>query len=205
MSDKAELQQKVRASARALVPVLRERANDCEQARQVPAETFKDFADAGFFRILQPKKWGGYELDPHDFYDVQMIVAEGCMSSAWCLGVIAIHNWQMALFDDRAAQDVWGKDDTVLISSSYMPVGKVTKITPRGGYVDVEFTVDKDVKIPADAHAVTINTSILTDRQTRQVIRHVSRSQELHAAARATTRTATTTVASSSRRSYSIG
>jgi len=46
-----------------------------------------------------------------------------------------------------------------------MPVGKVTKITPRGGYVDVEFTVDKDVKIPADAHAVTINTSILTDRQ----------------------------------------
>jgi len=46
-----------------------------------------------------------------------------------------------------------------------MPVGKVTKITPKGGYVEVEFTVDKDVKIPADAHAVTINTSILTDRQ----------------------------------------
>ena len=46
-----------------------------------------------------------------------------------------------------------------------MPVGKVTKITPRGSYVDVEFTVDKDVKIPADVHAVTINTSILTDRQ----------------------------------------
>ncbi len=46
-----------------------------------------------------------------------------------------------------------------------MPVGKVTKITPKGSYVEVEFTVDKDVKIPADVHAVTINTSILTDRQ----------------------------------------
>lgn len=46
-----------------------------------------------------------------------------------------------------------------------MPVGKVTKITPKGSYVDVEFTVDKDVQIPADVHAVTINTSILTDRQ----------------------------------------
>jgi phospholipid/cholesterol/gamma-HCH transport system substrate-binding protein len=46
-----------------------------------------------------------------------------------------------------------------------MPVGKVTKITPRGGYVDVKFTVDGDVKIPADVSAVTINTSILTDRQ----------------------------------------
>ncbi len=46
-----------------------------------------------------------------------------------------------------------------------MPVGKVTKITSRGTYVEVEFTVDKDVKIPADVNAVTINTSILTDRQ----------------------------------------
>jgi len=46
-----------------------------------------------------------------------------------------------------------------------MPVGTVTKITPRGGYVEVEFTVDRNVKIPADVHAVTISTSILTDRQ----------------------------------------
>ncbi|MGV0740955.1 MCE family protein [Mycolicibacterium sp. XJ870] len=46
-----------------------------------------------------------------------------------------------------------------------MPVGKVTKITPKGSYVEVEFTVDKDVKIPADAQAVTISNSILTDRQ----------------------------------------
>ncbi|KKC05462.1 MCE family protein [Mycobacterium nebraskense] len=46
-----------------------------------------------------------------------------------------------------------------------MPVGKVTKITPRGSYVEVEFTVDRDVKVPADAQAVTVSTSILTDRQ----------------------------------------
>ena len=46
-----------------------------------------------------------------------------------------------------------------------MPVGMVTKITPKGGYVEVEFTVDKNVKVPADAQAVTISNSILTDRQ----------------------------------------
>ncbi|MDR3654549.1 MAG: MCE family protein [Mycobacterium sp.] len=46
-----------------------------------------------------------------------------------------------------------------------MPVGKITKITPRGGYVEVEFTVDRNVKVPADAQAVTVSTSILTDRQ----------------------------------------
>ncbi|MET4429770.1 MCE family protein [Mycolicibacterium sp. 624] len=46
-----------------------------------------------------------------------------------------------------------------------MPVGKVTTITPRGGYVEVEFTVDSNVAVPADAQAVTISNSILTDRQ----------------------------------------
>ncbi|BCP08052.1 putative MCE family protein [Mycobacterium paraintracellulare] len=46
-----------------------------------------------------------------------------------------------------------------------MPVGKVTKITARGAYVDVDFTIDRDVKIPVDVQAVTVSTSILTDRQ----------------------------------------
>jgi virulence factor Mce-like protein len=46
-----------------------------------------------------------------------------------------------------------------------MPVGKIRKITPKGEYVEAEFTVDRGVKIPADVHAVTINTSILTARQ----------------------------------------
>lgn len=46
-----------------------------------------------------------------------------------------------------------------------MPVGKVTRVTSKGSYVEVEFTVGKHVKVPAAAHAVTISTSILTDRQ----------------------------------------
>lgn len=46
-----------------------------------------------------------------------------------------------------------------------MPVGKVTKITTKGGYVEVDFTIDKDVKVPADVQAATISNSILTDRQ----------------------------------------
>lgn len=46
-----------------------------------------------------------------------------------------------------------------------MPVGEVTKITPKTGYVEVEFTVDKDVDVPDDVQAATISNSILTDRQ----------------------------------------
>ncbi|OBK17170.1 MCE family protein [Mycobacterium asiaticum] len=46
-----------------------------------------------------------------------------------------------------------------------MPVGRITKINPKGRYVEVEFTVDPDVKVPANVQAVTVSTSILTDRQ----------------------------------------
>ena len=81
---------------------------------------------------MQPARYGGFEMDPEVFFKVQMILAEGCMSTAWVLGVVAIHNWQLALFDDRAQQDVWGEDDSTLISSSYMPVGKVEHVD--GGY-----------------------------------------------------------------------
>ena len=126
------IRQRLSQRARELVPILRERALNAAQAGQLPEETLKDFQDAGFFRILQPSRWEGYELEPKDFFDVQMTLAEGCMSSAWVLGVVAIHNWQLALFDDRAAQDVWGSDSSVLISSSYMPVGKVERVD--GGF-----------------------------------------------------------------------
>jgi virulence factor Mce-like protein len=65
-----------------------------------------------------------------------------------------------AQFDNAAGLYV---DNTVAVLG--MPVGTVTKITPRGSYVDVEMTVDAKVAIPADAQAVTISTSILTARQ----------------------------------------
>lgn len=132
MLDQDLIRQRLNQRARELVPVLRERAAQAAQNGRLPEETLRDFQEAGFFRILQPSRWEGYELDPKDFFEVQLTIAEGCMSSAWVLGVVAIHNWQLALFDDRAAQDVWAQDSSVLISSSYMPVGKVTRV--EGGF-----------------------------------------------------------------------
>lgn len=45
-----------------------------------------------------------------------------------------------------------------------MPVGSVEKIEPKGAYVVVTMRVDPGVQIPADVQAVTVSTSILTDR-----------------------------------------
>lgn len=120
------------ARARAMLPALAERAAQAERDLTVPEQTIAEFRDAGLFRVLQPKRYGGYEMDPEVFFQIQLTIAEACMSSAWVYGVVAVHNWQLALFDDRAQRDVWGEDDGMLTSSTYMPVGKVVPV--EGGF-----------------------------------------------------------------------
>jgi 3-hydroxy-9,10-secoandrosta-1,3,5(10)-triene-9,17-dione monooxygenase len=119
-------------AARAMGPALRDRRALAKADAQVPDETMAEFHKAGFFKILQPEQWGGYAMDPQVFYAVGLEVARYCPSSAWVLGVVAVHNWQLAVFDDQAAQDVWADDPTTLISSSYAPVGKVKVVD--GGF-----------------------------------------------------------------------
>ena len=45
-----------------------------------------------------------------------------------------------------------------------MPVGKVTSVVAKDSYVEVKLAIDDGVDIPADVQAVTVSTSILTDR-----------------------------------------
>jgi 3-hydroxy-9,10-secoandrosta-1,3,5(10)-triene-9,17-dione monooxygenase len=117
---------------RALLPALRERAPYAEQLRRLPDETFIEFQDAGLFRALQPKRYGGYELDPGTLYKAVMEVGTVCGSSAWILGVIGVHNWHLAIFPAQAQQDVWGADTSLQLSTSLAPTGTVGRVD--GGY-----------------------------------------------------------------------
>ena len=117
---------------RALLPDLRERTARAEQLRRLPDETFADFQEAGLFRALQPRRYGGYELDPGTFYQAVMEVGAVCGSSAWILGVIGVHNWHLAIFPPQAQEDVWGEDTSVQLSTSLAPTGTVERV--EGGY-----------------------------------------------------------------------
>ena len=54
--------------------------------------------------MMQPRRYGGYEMSPRHFYDVVFEISRACPSSGWVLSVVGVHNWQMALLDDRAQQ-----------------------------------------------------------------------------------------------------
>ena len=55
---------------------------------------------AGLFRVLQPKRWGGYEMDLRTYFEVQLALGEGDMSVAWIYGVVGVHPWLLALLDE---------------------------------------------------------------------------------------------------------
>jgi len=120
------------ARAAAMVPSLRARAVEIEKARQVPADVVQMFKDAGFFRILQPKAFGGWGMNPIIFMRVLGELGRGCCASAWIMMILGVHNWEFGLMDERAGQDVWGENDETIIASSYPPVGEITKV--EGGW-----------------------------------------------------------------------
>lgn len=120
------------ARARSMIPDLARLSSAQKQRRAILPETIAQMRDAGFFRVLQPRHWGGYEMELNTFYGVEMALSEGDMSTGWTYGVLGVVSWFLGLVDERAAQEVWGDDPNVLICSSTMPAGKATAID--GGF-----------------------------------------------------------------------
>ncbi len=112
------------AGVRDLLPVLRERAQETEDARVVPAESVKALEETGFFRLLQPAAYDGLEADPVTFLSAVRLIASACGSTGWVASVLGVHAWQLALFPPQAAEEVWGADRAARMSSSYAPTGK---------------------------------------------------------------------------------
>jgi len=113
---------------RELLPTLRDRAQETEDARAVPTETIKALEGTGFFRLLQPAAFGGFEADPMTFYTAVRSIASACGSTGWVASVLGVHPWHVGLFTPQAQQEVWGTDQATRISSSYAPTGKAVKV-----------------------------------------------------------------------------
>ncbi len=118
--------------ARALAPIIRERAAGHAQTRRVAPDVIAAIRQAGLFRVLQPQRWNGFEMHPQVFADIQFELGRADMSTGWVYGVLGCHNFQMGLFDEQAQIDVWGENDAASIASTFQPGGIATPVA--GGY-----------------------------------------------------------------------
>jgi alkylation response protein AidB-like acyl-CoA dehydrogenase len=122
-SRRAETEARLLARARELTSVVQARATEAEKNRRIPAETDRDFRDAGFFRVLQPAAFGGLELSYGFHMQLAEEIARGCPSSAWVLGVIACHAWIFGMFPPEAQREFWTVDPSATLATSFFPDG----------------------------------------------------------------------------------
>jgi alkylation response protein AidB-like acyl-CoA dehydrogenase len=109
------------AAARELVPLLRQRAQRTEEQRRVSDEVTGLFRQAGFFKLMQPARFGGYEYGFTAFLDVISELGRGCTASSWSCSLGAIHQWLVGTFPLQAQEDVWGPDPDAIACGSYAP------------------------------------------------------------------------------------
>ncbi len=114
-----------------LVPLLKKRAWKTEQERMVSPDIIDAVRETGIFALLQPKRFGGLEYGFSDFVRLNLELARGCGSTAWCVSIAIIHNWVVGLYPLEAQQEVWDNPQ-VLVCGAYAPNG--TCETVSGGY-----------------------------------------------------------------------
>lgn len=117
---------------RALVPNLRARAQAAEDAGRIPEETIDDVRDAGLFRAVVPRRYGGHEVEFKYIPQIFRELGRGCTSTSWTLGFLIYHNFQFAHFPDQAQQDVWGDKGFTMAPGQVMPSGTAKAV--EGGY-----------------------------------------------------------------------
>ena len=120
--------------AREIVPILRERAQQCEDARGLIRENEQLLHESGLFRFHQPKAFGGMELDFVAVIDIPAELGRGCPSTAWNVGNLACHHWILGYYDPETQHEVWDANPDALIASSIaLAAGRAR--TAEGGFV----------------------------------------------------------------------
>jgi len=104
--------------AREIVPLLRERAQKCEDARGLLPENEKLLHETGLFRYHQPRRFGGMELPFIAVVDIVAELARGCPSTAWNVGNLGCHHWILGYYEPETQHELWDANPDVLIASS---------------------------------------------------------------------------------------
>lgn len=119
-------------SIRELLPTIRDRAACTESEREISAETIAALVETGVFRMFRPRRHGGTESDPVDYFTAVRLLASACPSTGWAASLLGISPWHVALLEPEAQDDIWGAEQDALVSSSYAPMGRL--VPSEGGY-----------------------------------------------------------------------
>jgi resorcinol 4-hydroxylase (FADH2) len=108
------------------------RARQTEQDRRVSTDVTLLLKEAGLYRVVQPRRFGGYELSLEALRRLAFEIGRGCTSTGWCYGLSAAASWVLGMFPEQAQYDVWGNSPDALLASCIAPTGKA--VPTDGGF-----------------------------------------------------------------------
>jgi indole-3-acetate monooxygenase len=120
------------ARARALAPLLVASAAEIERTRRLPERVVSGMIEAGFFRMLLPRAYGGGETDPLRFVAVVEEIARHDASAAWCLGQTGVCAMAAAFLPASSARRVWSGLRDILAWGTAVP--PVKALVADGGW-----------------------------------------------------------------------
>src|SRR5215472_2731729 len=113
-------------------PEIEARAQATEKACRVGEENIRALRAIGYFDIVKPAAFGGFEHDFDVLVDLNIELAKSCASTAWVAGLLAAHQWLIASFPEQAQHDVWDENPDAVACGSYAPAAKAREV--EGGY-----------------------------------------------------------------------
>ena len=120
--------------ARALAPLLAQNVERCEVERRVPDENIDLIKQAGLYKVLQPRTFGGYELDFGVYVELAYELGKGCTSTAWVYENNCMHSLLVGYMSEQVQHELWVDRRDTIISTGWAPrEGHAVKTD--GGYM----------------------------------------------------------------------
>ncbi len=105
--------------AEALQPLLRKNTVACEKARRTCDENIEAIREAGLFRLMVPKRYGGYEGTLRSHLEVSAALGEACGGSAWVVALTNVCAWFTSLFSEQAQNEVFGANPDARVAGVF--------------------------------------------------------------------------------------
>ncbi|WP_055483322.1 acyl-CoA dehydrogenase family protein [Sphaerimonospora mesophila] len=107
-----------------VAPLIRERAAEIEQGRQVPADVVGLLAEAGCLRMLVPAHHGGDALPLADALRVIEEISRADGSTGWLIGQIGLAHLLFACFPEQAQKEIYAGGPDVAGAGAVAPKGR---------------------------------------------------------------------------------
>ena len=112
------------ARALTVADIVREFERESDEMRMLHPQSVQALRDADLFKVIQPRRIGGFEMDLATLHAVTLALGSGCSSTAWVYLVTGAHTWVLGMFPETAQDELKADDPDTFIPGTLASQGK---------------------------------------------------------------------------------